>query len=403
MAYDVFISYSRRDIQIADRIEKELEKYDISCFIDRSGIDLGDDFAGIIAKAIHESEIMLFVWSENSNQSENTANEIALAIDFQKTIISFKIGEFKAHYNLAYRLVRYNRIDAVTFNEPQVIELGEKIAKRLGKTIIKEKAKEENPAFQNDDTTVKQPVTKPTAECLLKIRPNITCEVWIDGEKNTLANADQITKIPLNRGTFWLEFKSVANEQDIYACEYTITNSEHLLTVDLERIVKERIEKVELRWFKENDKYGFKVSGTGEVVIQAKYDDAWDFSEGLARVELNGKWGYIDKTDKVIIPFKYDFASHFSDGLASVGLNGKWGFIDKTDKVIIPFKYEFAMDFSEGLASVELNGKYGYIDKTDKVIIPFKYKSARGFSKGLARVRLGDTYGYIDKKENFTF
>ena len=168
MAYDVFISYAREDVQIVDRIEKELEKYDISCFIDRSEIALGDDFAEIIAKSIFESEIMLFIWSENSNQSENTANEIALAIDFQKTIVSFKIGEFTPHYKLAYRLVRFNRIDAITFNETQIIELGEKIGKRLGKAIVPKKAKEkiippsteENPVYQNDYDMGKQALIK---------------------------------------------------------------------------------------------------------------------------------------------------------------------------------------------------------------------------------------------------
>lgn len=139
MAYDVFISYSRKDIEIIDRIEEELDKYGITSFVDRSEIDLGDDFAEIIAKSLYESEILLFVWSENSNQSENTANEIALAIDFEKTIVSFKIGSFKPHYKLAYRLVRFNRIDAATFNEPQIIELGEKIAKRLGKNQVQKK------------------------------------------------------------------------------------------------------------------------------------------------------------------------------------------------------------------------------------------------------------------------
>lgn len=133
MAYDVFISYSRKDSKIVDRIEEELSKHGISCFIDRSNIDLGADFAEVIAKSIFECEIMLFIWSESSNQSENTANEIALAIDFEKSIVSFKIGAFKPDYKLAYRLVRFNRIDAVAFNETHIVELGIKVAKRLGK------------------------------------------------------------------------------------------------------------------------------------------------------------------------------------------------------------------------------------------------------------------------------
>ena len=133
MAHDVFISYSRKDIEIADRIEKELNSYGIECFIDRSNIELGQDFAEIIAEAIYECPIILFVWSENSNQSENTANEIALAIEFEKTVVSFKIGAFKPSPKLAYRLIRFNRIDAVAFNEDKIVELGAKIAQLLGK------------------------------------------------------------------------------------------------------------------------------------------------------------------------------------------------------------------------------------------------------------------------------
>ena len=152
-----------------------------------------------------------------------------------------------------------------------------------------------------------------------------------------------------------------------------------------------------LAWVEVNEKYGF-IDKSGKVVIPIKYDDAWDFSEGLAKVELNGKWGFIDKTDKAVIPIKYDYAWSFSEGLARVErLNGKWGFIDKTDKVVIPIKYDYAGSFSEGLAKVKLNWKYGFIDKSGKVIIPIKYDDAWAFSEGLAKVKLNGKWGFIDK------
>lgn len=163
MKYDVFISYSRKDLEIIDHIESELHQYGITCFVDRSEIALGEDFAEAISKAIFESEILLFVWSENSNQSENTANEIALAIDFEKTIISFKIGKFKPHYKLAYRLVRFNRIDALSYNQQQIIELVEKVAKRLGKKKgqgkSQESTKEQDTALE--ENTVEQEIIDP--------------------------------------------------------------------------------------------------------------------------------------------------------------------------------------------------------------------------------------------------
>lgn len=156
---DVFISYSRKDSEIVDRIEQELDKYGITSFIDRSAIDLGDDFAEVIAKALFECQIVLFVWSENSNQSENTANEIALAIDFEKTIVSFKIGTFKSDYKLAYRLVRFNRIDAVPFNEEKIVELGKKLSQQLGKKL-KEKSEAKNVDKVRESDNAKQSIDK---------------------------------------------------------------------------------------------------------------------------------------------------------------------------------------------------------------------------------------------------
>ncbi len=42
----------------------------------------------------------------------------------------------------------------------------------------------------------------------------------------------------------------------------------------------------------------------GKFVIPAKFDGAWHFSEGLANVEYNGKWGFINKVGKIVIPAK---------------------------------------------------------------------------------------------------
>jgi nickel-dependent lactate racemase len=41
-----------------------------------------------------------------------------------------------------------------------------------------------------------------------------------------------------------------------------------------------------------NGKYGF-IDKTGKEIVPPKYDDAWDFQEGLARVKLNEKDFYI--------------------------------------------------------------------------------------------------------------
>ena len=57
----------------------------------------------------------------------------------------------------------------------------------------------------------------------------------------------------------------------------------------------------------------------------------------------------------------YDYVDEYSEGLARVHLNDKWGFIDKSGTLVIPCKYDYSDSFSEGLAKVQLNDKYGFI------------------------------------------
>ena len=80
-------------------------------------------------------------------------------------------------------------------------------------------------------------------------------------------------------------------------------------------------------------KYGY-IDKTGKLVINPQFDDAHDFSKGLARVRIGDKWGYIDKTGKYVINPQFDGASDFSEGLAMVWIGGKWGYIDKTGKLV---------------------------------------------------------------------
>lgn len=47
----------------------------------------------------------------------------------------------------------------------------------------------------------------------------------------------------------------------------------------------------------ENGLYGYK-DGEGRIRIEAKYDYAYGFSEGLTQVVLNGKWGFVDLQGK---------------------------------------------------------------------------------------------------------
>ena len=85
--------------------------------------------------------------------------------------------------------------------------------------------------------------------------------------------------------------------------------------------------------------------------------------------------------------------SSFSEDLAAIKKDGKWGYIDKKGNIVIDCVYEKAQDFSEGLAVVKKDGKCGYINNKGEVVIDFKYDSADNFSFGYG-------IGYIGRSKN---
>ena len=90
------------------------------------------------------------------------------------------------------------------------------------------------------------------------------------------------------------------------------------------------------------------------------------FYDGLAVdfSEEKEAFGYVNEKLEVVVPHIYQEANDFSEGLAAVCLKGKWGFIDTTGKLVVPCVYgDATFDFEDGLALVEVGDDFGYIDK----------------------------------------
>lgn len=81
MQYDVFISYSRKDTAMADRITAAFDRAGIRYFIDRQGIGGGFEFPVVLAEAILESQVILFLGSKNSYESKFTNAELTFAFN----------------------------------------------------------------------------------------------------------------------------------------------------------------------------------------------------------------------------------------------------------------------------------------------------------------------------------
>lgn len=146
-------------------------------------------------------------------------------------------------------------------------------------------------------------------------------------------------------------------------------------------------------------KFGF-IDKLGKEIIPCKYDDADDFFNGLAVVKIGDKNGAINQHDKFVIPCIYEYLEIFKDTTVKARLNDKEGLLNCSGKTIIPFEYEECGNFSEGIAPVKKDGLYGFVDNNNKLVIPCKYEELYdgiGFADGLAGVRFEGKWGYIDK------
>ena len=144
------------------------------------------------------------------------------------------------------------------------------------------------------------------------------------------------------------------------------------------------------------------------------------FSEGFAAVQLGaqwelennihdinssnsiGKWGYIDKSGHIAITLQFDDANDFSNGLAPVKSKSKWGLINKNGKFIVEPIYDSLLTFSDGFISMFTSSdhhlKMGYLDKSGKTILEPKYQGLKILDKDTFAVRENNLWGVMNNQ-----
>lgn len=114
MKHDVFISYSSLDKQIADAICSKLENGKIRCWIAPRDILPGDTYGSAIINGINDCNIVIIVFSSNSDSSVHVNNEIEIAVSKGKIIIPFRIENIKPSGDMELFLGRRHWLDAMT-------------------------------------------------------------------------------------------------------------------------------------------------------------------------------------------------------------------------------------------------------------------------------------------------
>ncbi len=146
-------------------------------------------------------------------------------------------------------------------------------------------------------------------------------------------------------------------------------------------------------------KYGY-ISHSLRLEIAAVYENAMDFSENLAAVKKDGKWGYISSAGVTKIPFEFDSCSFadgmardcafsFINGLAPVCKAGKYGIINSAGETVVDFTFDTILQGENGKYIAMQGGKWGIIT-LDKKFLPAQTTASSAVTNGAPAIARGD-------------
>ena len=147
-------------------------------------------------------------------------------------------------------------------------------------------------------------------------------------------------------------------------------------------------------------KYGF-INEKGDIIIEPMYDKAYFlFGDSVCYAEMGDRKGLIDPTGKFVVELSEDISWvwKFSNGSTSCrGVDNKYGIIRKDGIMLLEMVYKnIFMDGKEGYIVEDTNGNMGYVNQMGEFIVPCRYDAVNGFNEGLMVVATGNKCGYVD-------
>ena len=112
--HDVFISYSSKNKNVADAVVADFEQNGIKCWYAPRDILPGEEWVTAITKALEKSKVLVLIYTDESNNSRQVMNEIAVAFNAGITIVPFKLSNEQMSRELEYYLTRVHWLDAVS-------------------------------------------------------------------------------------------------------------------------------------------------------------------------------------------------------------------------------------------------------------------------------------------------
>lgn len=113
MAHDLFISYSHKDKATADAICARMESGGIRCWYAPRDIEPGANWASSIIDAIETTKVMVLIFTEHSNISDQVLREVSNAVSNGVPIVPFRLTAEEPIAGMQYYLSTVHWLDAM--------------------------------------------------------------------------------------------------------------------------------------------------------------------------------------------------------------------------------------------------------------------------------------------------
>jgi hypothetical protein len=131
MAASIFISYAGRDLKTATTICHALEAQGFGCWMASRDVQPGENFQIAIVRAIRAAQVMVLVFTQHSNHSEEVAKELALASQTRLRVVPLRMGDVLPNEAFAYEFATRQWIDFAAGWEPAMAQLRQRLAATL--------------------------------------------------------------------------------------------------------------------------------------------------------------------------------------------------------------------------------------------------------------------------------
>ena len=187
--YDIFISYSRRDLKVVREFVEGLcaQMPDLVCFFDVAGIEYGEESDEKIIDAIDNSSYVLYFLSPNSMKSKWTKEEVMYAKNCKKKVIPILLSGAQLEGWFLFHFGRINYSDIS--NVEQVKKLINDLSTWTNKKIVEQKSWGKSSTGHGD-----QSVSERSGEAESRVRkgPSDDTRESADSGTTTVAPANNV-------------------------------------------------------------------------------------------------------------------------------------------------------------------------------------------------------------------